>query len=173
MLYTAGQLDVPAAVRYPRGRGPGVPVEKTMQALPVGRGATLRRGGTGLELLAFGTMVDAARPAAESLDATLVNMRFVKPLDEALVAEIAATHRAIVTLEENAVAGGAGSAVLEALERRGQSLPVLQVGVPDSFVEHGSREDNLAAAGLDAPAVRAAVERFWRGLGLARAVPAG
>jgi 1-deoxy-D-xylulose-5-phosphate synthase len=118
-------------------------------------------------------MVDAARPAAEALDATLVNMRFVKPLDEALVAEIAATHRALVTLEENAVAGGAGSAVLEALESRGQLLPVLQIGVPDGFVEHGSREENLAAAGLDAPAVRVAVERFWRGLGLARAVPAG
>ncbi|HET8692373.1 MAG TPA: 1-deoxy-D-xylulose-5-phosphate synthase [Steroidobacteraceae bacterium] len=173
MLYTAAQLDLPAAVRYPRGRGPGVPVEKTLQALPVGRAQTLRRGGSGLALLSFGTMLEAARPAAEALDATLVNMRFVKPLDEGLVAEIAASHRAIVTLEENAVAGGAGSAVLEVLERRGQLLPVLQVGVPDGFVEHGSREDNLAAAGLDAHSVRSAVERFWRGLGYARAVPAG
>jgi 1-deoxy-D-xylulose-5-phosphate synthase len=173
MLYTAGQLDLPAAVRYPRGRGPGVPVGKVMQALPVGRALTLRRGGSGLALLAFGTMVEAARPAAEALDATLVNMRFVKPLDEALVAEVAASHGAIVTLEENAVAGGAGSAVLEALERQGLVLPVLQIGVPDGFVEHGSREDNLAAAGLDAPAVRAAVELFWHGRGLARAVPAG
>jgi 1-deoxy-D-xylulose-5-phosphate synthase len=100
-------------------------------------------------------------------------MRFVKPLDEALVAEIAATHRAIVTLEENAVAGGAGSAVLEHLQRIGSAVPVLQLGVPDGFVEHGTREDNLASAGLDAPAVRAAVERFWRSLGVARAVPAG
>jgi 1-deoxy-D-xylulose-5-phosphate synthase len=173
MLYTAGQLDLPAAVRYPRGRGPGVPVGKVMQALPVGRALTLRRGGSGLALLAFGTMVEAARPAAEALDATLVNMRFVKPLDEALVAEVAASHGAIVTLEENAIAGGAGSAVLEVLQRMGSAVPVLQVGVPDGFVEHGSREDNLTAAGLDAPAVRAAVELFWHGRGLARAVPAG
>jgi len=173
MLYTAGQLDAPAAVRYPRGRGPGAAVDRTMQALPVGRALTLRRGASGLALLAFGTMVEAARPAAEALDATLVNMRFVKPLDEALVAEVAASHRAIVTLEENAVAGGAGSAVIEALERLGSALPVLQVGVPDSFVEHGSREDNLAAAGLDAVSVRAAVEHFWRGAGGIRAVPAG
>ncbi len=173
MLYTAGLLDVPAAVRYPRGRGPGVAVEKTMQALPLGRAELRRSGGSGLALLAFGTMVEAARPAAEALDATLVNMRFVKPLDEALVAEVAKTHRAIVTLEENAIAGGAGSAVLEALQRIGSPLPVLQVGVPDAFVDHGSREDNLAAAGLDAASVRAAVERFWRGQGIARARPAG
>jgi 1-deoxy-D-xylulose-5-phosphate synthase len=173
MLYTAGQLDQPAAVRYPRGRGPGVAVEKTMQALPVGRAELRRRGASGLALLAFGTMVEAARPAAEALDATLVNMRFVKPLDEALVAEIAASHRAIVTLEENVVAGGAGSAVLEVLQRIGSASPLLQVGVPDAFVEHGSREDNLAAAGLDAASVRAAIERFWRGQGIARALPAG
>jgi 1-deoxy-D-xylulose-5-phosphate synthase len=172
MLYTAGLLDVPAAVRYPRGRGPGVPVEKTMQALPLGQAEMRRRGGSGLVLLAFGTMVEAARPTAEALDATLVNMRFVKPIDEALIAEVAASHRAIVTLEENAIAGGAGSAVLEVLQRLGSSVPVLQVGVPDAFVEHGSREDNLAAAGLDPSGVRAMVERFWRGQGIARARPA-
>jgi 1-deoxy-D-xylulose-5-phosphate synthase len=173
MLYTAGLLDQPAAVRYPRGRGPGAAIEKTMQALPVGRAELRRRGGSGLALLAFGTMVDAAGPVAEALDASLVNMRFVKPVDEAMIAEIAASHRAVVTLEENVVAGGAGSAVLEVLQRIGSTLPVLQVGVPDGFVEHGSREDNLAAAGLDAAAVRAKVERFWRGQGVARAVPAG
>jgi 1-deoxy-D-xylulose-5-phosphate synthase len=100
-------------------------------------------------------------------------MRFVKPVDEMLVAEIAASHRAIVTLEENAVAGGAGSAVLELLQRLGSTAAVLQVGVPDGFVEHGSREDNLSAAGLDAPSVRSAVERFWRSQGIARAVPGG
>ncbi|HEY8265610.1 MAG TPA: 1-deoxy-D-xylulose-5-phosphate synthase [Steroidobacteraceae bacterium] len=173
MLYTAGTLDQPSAVRYPRGRGPGVAVEKTMRALPVGRGEVRRRGASGLALLAFGTMVDAATPAADALDATLVNMRFVKPIDEALVAEIAASHRAIVTLEENAIAGGAGSAVLELLQRMGSPLPVLQVGVPDGFVEHGSRDDNLVSAGLDAAAVRATIERFWRGQGIARALPAG
>jgi len=173
MLYTAGQLDQPAAVRYPRGRGAGVAVEKTMRALPVGRAELRRQGAGGLALLAFGTMVEAAAAAADALDATLVNMRFVKPLDEALIAEIAAKHRAVVTIEENAVAGGAGSAVLEHLQRIGSTLPVLVIGVPDVFVEHGSREDNLAAAGLDAPGLRAAIERFWRGQGIARAVPAG
>ncbi|MGH8244119.1 MAG: 1-deoxy-D-xylulose-5-phosphate synthase [Steroidobacteraceae bacterium] len=173
MLYTAGQLDQPAAVRYPRGRGPGVRPEKTMQALPLGRAEVRKSGASGLALLAFGTMVEAARPAAEALDATLVNMRFVKPLDEELVADIAARHRAIVTIEENAVAGGAGSAVLESLQRIGVVPPVLQIGVPDGFVEHGTREDNLAAAGLDAESVRAAIERFWRGQAIARALPAG
>ena len=173
MLYTAGLLDQPAAVRYPRGRGPGVAVERTMQALPVGRAEVRRSGASGLALLAFGTMVDPAAAVAEALDATLVNMRFVKPLDEELVASIAASHRAIVTLEENTVAGGAGSAVLEVLQRIGSALPVLQIGVPDGFVEHGTREDNLVAAGLDGPAVRATIERFWRSQGIARAVPAG
>ena len=173
MLYTAGLLDQPAAVRYPRGRGPGVAVERTMQALPVGRAEVRRSGASGLALLAFGTMVDPAAAAAEALDATLVNMRFVKPLDEELVASIAASHRAIVTLEENTVAGGAGSAVLEVLQRIGSALPVLQIGVPDGFIEHGSREDNLVAAGLDGPAIRATIERFWRSQGIARAVPAG
>ncbi len=173
MLYTAGQLDQPAAVRYPRGRGPGVAAEKAMRALPVGRAELRRQGASGLALLAFGTMVGAAAATAEDLDATLVNMRFVKPLDEAMIAEVAASHRAIVTLEENALAGGAGTAVLEHLQRLGSNVPVLQVGVPDSFVEHGSREENLAAAGLDGAGVRASVERFWRGRGLPRAVPAG
>jgi 1-deoxy-D-xylulose-5-phosphate synthase len=173
MLYTAVSLDQPAAVRYPRGRGPGAAVQQTMQALPVGRAEIRRRGGSGLALLAFGTMVTPAATIAESLDATLVNMRFVKPLDEALVATVAAEHRAIVTLEENVVAGGAGSAVLEHLQRIGASIPVMQIGVPDTFVEHGSREDNLTAAGLDLPSIRTALDRFWRGQSLPRALPAG
>jgi 1-deoxy-D-xylulose-5-phosphate synthase len=173
MLYTAACLDQPAAVRYPRGRGPGVTMQRTMQALPVGRAETRRRGASGLAFLAFGTMVAPATAIADALDATLVNMRFVKPLDEALVATIAAEHRAIVTLEENVIAGGAGSAVLEQLQRIGATIPVLQIGVPDAFVEHGSREDNLTAAGLDIPSIRAAIDRFWRGQTLPRAVPAG
>ena len=173
MLYTALQLDQPAAVRYPRGRGPGVAVQRTLQALPIGRGEIRRNGGSGLALLAFGTMLAPAAAAADALDATLVNMRFVKPLDVDLVASIAGTHRAIVTLEENAVAGGAGSAVLECLQRIGSTVPVLQVGVPDGFVEHGTREDNLAAAGLDAPAVRQVIDQFWRRQAVPRAVPAG
>jgi 1-deoxy-D-xylulose-5-phosphate synthase len=173
MLYTAASLDQPAAIRYPRGRGPGVAVQKSMQALPVGRGEIIRQGGSGLALLAFGTMLAPAAAIADAFDATLVNMRFVKPLDEELVASAAASHRAIVTLEENTIAGGAGSAVLEHLQRIGSTVPVLQIGVPDSFIEHGSREDNLAAAGLDPPAIRATIDRFWRGHRVPRAVPAG
>ncbi|HEY7739743.1 MAG TPA: 1-deoxy-D-xylulose-5-phosphate synthase [Steroidobacteraceae bacterium] len=173
MLYTAVQLDQPAAVRYPRGRGPGVAVERGMQALPVGRAEVRRQGGGGLAILAFGTMVAPATAVAEALDATLVNMRFVKPLDEETVASVAASHRAIVTIEENVVAGGAGSAVLECLQQRGIAMPALQLGVPDRFIEHGSREDNLRAAGLDAAAIAAAVEAFWRSHALPRALPAG
>jgi 1-deoxy-D-xylulose-5-phosphate synthase len=173
MLYTAVMLDQPAAVRYPRGRGPGVTVQRVMSSLPVGRAELRRRGASGLALLAFGTMVAPAAAVAESLDATLVNMRYVKPLDEELVASIAAQHGAIVTLEENVVAGGAGSAVLEFLQRTGHRVPVLQLGVPDSFIEHGSRDDNLQAAGLDGPSIRTAIDRFWRRPGVPRAVPAG
>jgi 1-deoxy-D-xylulose-5-phosphate synthase len=173
MLYTAATQDQPAAVRYPRGRGPGVAVDHTMQALPLGRAETRRRGSSGLALLAFGSMVAPAAAAAEALDATLVNMRFVKPLDEALIASIAADHRAIVTLEENVIAGGAGSAVLEFLQRIECGIPVLQIGVPDGFVEHGSREDNLVTAGLDGASLRTVIDRFWRRPGMARALPAG
>ena len=173
MLYTAVSLDVPAAVRYPRGHGPGVAVQRTMQALPIGRAETRRHGSSGLALLAFGSMLAQTQPAADALDATLVNMRFVKPLDEELIRALAASASAIVTLEENTVAGGAGSAVLECLHGIGSGIPVLQLGVPDGFVEHGSREDNLSAAGLDTASVRSAVERFWRGRGRARALPAG
>ncbi len=173
MLYTAITLDQPAAVRYPRGRGPGVAVDRTMQALTPGCAETRRRGNSGLALLAFGTMVAPAAVAAEALDATLVNMRFAKPLDEALIAALAAEHRAIVTLEENVVAGGAGSAVLEFLQRIDCGIPVLQIGVPDGFVEHGTREDNLAAAGLDDAGIRARIDRFWREPAMSRARPAG
>ncbi|MCI0437122.1 MAG: 1-deoxy-D-xylulose-5-phosphate synthase, partial [Gemmatimonadetes bacterium] len=132
-----------------------------------------RHGGAGLALLAFGSMVEPAAAVAESLDATLVNMRFVKPLDEDLIAAVAAEHRAIVTLEENVVAGGAGSAVLEFLQRIDSGIPVLQLGVPDGIVEHGSRDDNLIAAGLDGVALRAAIDRFRRRPGMPRALPAG
>jgi 1-deoxy-D-xylulose-5-phosphate synthase len=173
MLYTALQVDGPAAVRYPRGRGPGVAVERAMQALPLGRAELRRQGGSGLALLAFGAMVTPAAAIAEAQDATFVNMRFVKPLDEDTVLSVAAAHRAIVTLEENVVAGGAGSAVLECLQRQGIAMPVLQLGVPDRFIEHGSREDNLRAAGLDAATLAVAIGEFWRGLARPIARPAG
>ncbi len=160
MLYTGTTLDAPSAVRYPRGTGPGVPVQKTMRALPVGR-AQLRRRGRGIAFLAFGAMVPVAEQVAGELDATVVNMRFVKPLDEAMVLAMAEGHDALVTLEDNAVMGGAGSAVNECLEAHGVMIPVLNLGIPDSFIEHGSRAECLQAAGLDADSVIKAVRR-WR-----------
>jgi 1-deoxy-D-xylulose-5-phosphate synthase len=161
MLYTATTLDGPALVRYPRGTGPGVTIESDMQALPVGQAEVRREGDGGLAFLAFGSMVAPALALAERLDATVVNMRFVKPLDVQTILDVAGTHAGIVTLEENAVAGGAGSAVAEALAEADISLPLLQLGIPDRFIEHGSREQCLSVAGLDAAGIATAVER-WR-----------
>jgi 1-deoxy-D-xylulose-5-phosphate synthase len=161
MLYTATTLSGPAAVRYPRGAGPGSSVIAEMSALPIGRAQLLREGRSGLLLLAFGSLVATAQKVAERLDATLVNMRFVKPLDEKLVVSLAARHRAIVTLEENATAGGAGCGVGELLAAEGLSVALLHLGIPDRFIEHGSREECLQAAGLDAVSVAGAIERWW------------
>ena len=161
MLYTGTTLSVPSAVRYPRGTGPGVPLAAEMTALPIGRAQYRREGRSGLAILAFGGLVEPARKVADRLDATLVNMRFIKPLDEELVIEIAKHHRAIVTIEENAVMGGAGSAVGEVLAAHGVQVPMLQVGIPDRFIEHGSRETCLAAAGLDLAGISASVENWW------------
>jgi len=161
MLFTGTTLSSPSAVRYPRGTGSGVPVIADMTALPVGRAQTRREGRSGLAILVFGTLLDSARKIAERLDATLVNMRFVKPLDAALVASVADRHRAIVTVEENAVMGGAGSAVAEALVAAGIQVPMLQLGIPDKFIEHGTRDTCLAAAGLDLAGLTASIERWW------------
>jgi len=161
MLYTASTLNFPAAVRYPRGTGPGVPIREEMTALPVGKAEIRREGRSGLALLAFGALVDSAQKIAERLDATVVNMRFVKPLDEDLVIAIASRHRAVVTIEENATAGGAGSAIGELLAAEDLSPSLLHLGIPDRFIEHGSREDCLAAAGLDLASLTGAVERWW------------
>src|SRR4051812_8377707 len=161
MLYTASTLSGPSAVRYPRGAGPGAAVSKEMSTLPVGKGEIRREGRSGLALLAFGPLVDSAQKIAERLDATVANMRFAKPLDEALVLKVAARHRALITLEENVVAGGAGSAIGELLAAEGVTMPLLHIGIPDRFIEHGSREDCLAAAGLDYASVAAAVEHWW------------
>ncbi|MDE2049993.1 MAG: 1-deoxy-D-xylulose-5-phosphate synthase [Gammaproteobacteria bacterium] len=161
MLYTGTTLCGPSVVRYPRGTGPGVPLEKAFTALPVGRALIRREGRCGLALLAFGPMLEPATRIAERLDATLVNMRFVKPLDESLILDLAGRHRAFITLEENAVQGGAGSAIAELLAAEGVSLPLLQIGIPDRFIEHGSRDSCLTAAGLDAQSLNATVERWW------------
>jgi 1-deoxy-D-xylulose-5-phosphate synthase len=163
MLYTATTLDGPALVRYPRGTGPGVALAQQMTALPVGRAQIRREGRSGLAMMVFGTLLDSAQKIAERLDATLVNMRFVKPLDEDLVIALAEKHRAIVTIEENVTAGGAGSAVGELLTSEGLLLPLLQIGIPDRFIEHGSRDSCLTAAGLDAAGLSASVEHWWAG----------
>jgi 1-deoxy-D-xylulose-5-phosphate synthase len=155
MLFTAFRMDAPAAVRYPRGTGPGAEILQQMSALPVGKGEIRRRRGAStngakkVALLAFGAMVRPALEAAEELDATVANMRFVKPLDEALVLELAGSHDLLVTVEENVVMGGAGSAVLEALERAGRCVPVLQLGLPDRFIDQGDPGIQLASVGLN------------------------
>jgi 1-deoxy-D-xylulose-5-phosphate synthase len=164
MLYTAFTLDAPAAVRYPRGSGPGVAVEADMSALAIGKAQVVRdarRRPARLAILAFGSMVQPALVAGEQLDATVVNMRFVKPLDGELIASLAGSHDAMVTVEENVVAGGAGSGVAEALAQRGITRPLLHLGLPDVFVEHGDPATLLARCGLDARGIAASiVERF-------------
>jgi 1-deoxy-D-xylulose-5-phosphate synthase len=148
MLYTAFMLGSPAAVRYPRGSGTGAPIRGEMAMLTVGRGE-VRREGERVAILAFGSLLHPASEAAEELNATVANMRFVKPLDEGLIAELADTHTLLVTVEENVVMGGAGSAVAEVLERQGRTVPLLQLGLPDRFVEHGAPGLLLARCGLD------------------------
>jgi len=143
-------------VRYPRGVGTGAAVQKELTPLPVGK-AEVRRRGRGIAILAFGAMVAPCARVADALDATLVNMRFVKPLDEDLVLDLARSHAAFVTVEDNAIAGGAGSGVAELLASHGIAEPLLQLGLPDGFLDHGSREELLAQAGLDAPSIERAI----------------
>ncbi len=163
MLFTAFELNSPAAVRYPRGTGPGTVIQQEMQALPIGKGE-IRRAGKKLAILskkvailAFGSMVRPALEAGEELDATVANMRFVKPLDEALVAELAASHDLLVTVEENVIMGGAGSAVLEALQRLRIKASVLQIGLPDRFIDHGDPALQLKSCGLDKDGIVASI----------------
>ena len=158
MLYTAFQHDGPAAVRYPRGCGSGVAVVKSMQALTIGRGE-IRRKGRKIAILAFGSMLIPAMQAGEKIDATVANMRFVKPLDIALITQLAAEHDLLVTVEENAVMGGAGAAVMEVLQGLGADIAVLCLGLPDRFIEHGTHETMLADCGLNADGIIAAIEK--------------
>jgi 1-deoxy-D-xylulose-5-phosphate synthase len=173
MLYTATTLQQPSAVRYPRGAGPGTKVSKEMTALPLGRAVTRREGRGGLSILSFGTLLPAALAAAEDHDATVLDMRFVKPMDREAVLRVALKSRALCTIEENVVAGGAGSAVGELLADAGVALPLLHIGIPDRFIEHGSRDDCLAMAGLDAASIRQRIGQWWRGLDEAEAVQGG
>ncbi|MEY4685013.1 MAG: hypothetical protein RLZ25_1472 [Pseudomonadota bacterium] len=159
MLYTGFQHNGPAAVRYPRGKGPGAAVEESMTLLPIGK-AEVRRKGKGIAILAFGSMVTPALEAGETLDATVINMRFIKPLDEACILEMAASHDLIVTVEENTVAGGAGNGVNEVLNAHGIKTPILTIGLPDRFIEQGSREEVLTDAGLDTAGILASISAY-------------
>ena len=160
MLFTAFGLNSPSAVRYPRGSGPGVAIEPTMRAVPVGKGE-IRRDGRRIALLAFGSMLKPALDAAEELNATVANMRFVKPLDNELVVKLALSHDLLVTIEENTIQGGAGSAVVESLLKQNVTTNVMQLGLPDCFIDHGDPAAMLVECGLDKAGIVAAVtERF-------------
>ncbi|MFO0394494.1 MAG: 1-deoxy-D-xylulose-5-phosphate synthase, partial [Lysobacteraceae bacterium] len=163
MLTTGLKHEGPAAVRYPRGTGPGVAVPTTLDTLPIGK-AEVRRRGKGVALLAFGALLPAAEQVGAELGLTVVNMRFVKPLDRELLLELAATHDGFVTLEDNVVMGGAGSAVLELFAQEGVIKPTLLLGLPDRFQDHAAREELLAEAGLDAASIRASVLKRWPAL---------
>lgn len=164
MLYTALTLDTPTAVRYPRGSGPGVVPEKEMRALPVGKGEIRRRGKPGgVVIMAFGAMLGPALEAAVALDATVANMRFVKPIDTALVAELAADAVLVVTVEENVIMGGAGSAVAEAAAALGFGAHMLHLGLPDRFIDHGDPVQLLAQCGLDAAGIVRSVTAALQG----------
>ncbi|MBI3778991.1 MAG: 1-deoxy-D-xylulose-5-phosphate synthase [Gammaproteobacteria bacterium] len=158
MLTTGFQLDGPAAVRYPRGAGPGVAVDPALQTLPIGK-AEVRREGQRIALLAFGSMLAPALEAGAAFNATVVNMRFVKPLDEELVRELARTHELLITIEENVVAGGAGGAVNECLVMAAMPTRVVNLGLPDRFIEHGDHREQLAQCGLDAAGIRRTILR--------------
>jgi 1-deoxy-D-xylulose-5-phosphate synthase len=169
MLSTAYHYPGPASVRYPRGSGIGAAIEKELTTLPLGKGE-IRREGKGIAILAFGTMVPPSLAAGEVLDATVANMRFVKPLDVELVKQLAATHEALVTVEEGAVMGGAGSAVSEALAEAGIVKPILHLGLPDKFIDHGDAGQLLAACGLDAKGIAESVRKRFGSKGEPRLV---
>ncbi|MFM1979507.1 MAG: hypothetical protein RLZ68_772 [Pseudomonadota bacterium] len=156
LLSTAYAQEHPVAVRYPRGSGAGVAVSASLDGLPFGKGEIRQQGST-IALLAFGTLLYPALEVAKAIGATVVNMRWAKPLDTELLLQVARSHQALVTLEEGAVMGGAGSAVLEALQAANVQIPVLQLGLPDTFIEHGDPAKLMAMQGLDATGIQASV----------------
>ena len=160
MLSTGFHHQGPAAVRYPRGTGPGVALESSLATLPIGK-AEVRARGTRVALLAFGATVPAAEQVGKELGLTVVNMRFVKPLDRALILELAKTHEGFVTVEDNVVMGGAGSGVAELLNAENVQFPILHLGLPDAFQHHASREQLLSEAGIDAEGIRSSVLGRW------------
>jgi 1-deoxy-D-xylulose-5-phosphate synthase len=164
MLYTGLTLDSPSSVRYPRGTGPGVAIEKAMTALPIGKGVVTREfkgfDARRVAILAFGAMVKPATEAGEELNATVANMRFVKPIDHELIFKLATTHDYLVTVEENVVMGGAGSAVSESLSAQDLNIPILHLGLPDQYVEHGDPATQLADCGLNREGIVQSI-RVW------------
>jgi len=170
LLYTCYQHKGPSAVRYPRGTGTGVRISKEMTRVPIGQSVTVREGSAPVAILSFGVLLPAAMAAADKLDATVIDMRWVKPLDEARVLELAHSCELLVTLEDNAIAGGAGSAVNELLQRQALTTPVLNLGLPDTYVDHGKREEQLAWVGLDAAGVLAAIQKRLTALNAGRSV---
>ncbi|ACE82992.1 1-deoxy-D-xylulose-5-phosphate synthase [Cellvibrio japonicus] len=172
LLYTAYQYPGPAAVRYPRGTGAGAVIEQAMTALPIGKGV-VRREGKQVALLCFGTLLPTAAQVAEKLGASLCDMRFVKPLDSELIARMAASHSLLVTLEENALAGGAGSAVSEYLNSQGIAIPLLQLGFADEFIDHNSQKQQLAQQGLDAKGIETAITQHLAMMAAATKAVAG
>lgn len=159
MLYTAFKLDSPTAVRYPRGTGPGAEIQQEMTELPIGQGV-VRRQGNKIAFLAFGSMVSPCLAAADDLDATVADMRFIKPLDEKLIADLAAGHELLVTVEENTIMGGAGSAVMELLCRRKMLVQILTLGLPDVYLDHGDHAQMLAECGLDKAGIIQSVQKY-------------
>ena len=158
LLSTAYHHTGPAAVRYPRGKGPGVTIERNLRPEPIGKAVT-RREGTSVVILAFGSMVGPALEVGDKINATVIDMRFVKPLDEELIGDMATRHQLVVTLEENVVLGGAGSAVNEFLLRSNYQIPILNLGLPDTFVEHGKVPEMLARVSLESDSVARAIEK--------------
>ena len=157
LLYSAYHYEGPAAVRYPRGKGTGATIEQQMTSLPIGKGVKIKAG-KDIAVLNFGTLLSAARVAATPLNASVYDMRWVKPIDEELIKQLSGSHKLIVTLEENSVSGGAGSAVSEYLSSQGIVIPILQLGLPDVFIDHGKREKILASIGLDSEGIYTSIQ---------------
>jgi 1-deoxy-D-xylulose-5-phosphate synthase len=175
MLYTGFTLSAPSAVRYPRGAGPGVALQTEMTALPVGKGVLIREikgyETNRVAILAFGSMVKPAADCGEELNTAVANMRFVKPIDHDLIFRLATTHDYLVTIEENVVMGGAGSAVAESLAAQDLNMPLLQLGLPDHFVEHGDPAVLLADCGLNREGIAQSIRRWLARISAAAAVP--
>jgi len=161
MLHTAYQHNGPTAVRYPRGGGLGAKPQAAMSLLPIGKGE-IRRQGKRTALLAFGSLLGQALQVGEQLDATVANMRFVKPIDRDLILELASTHELLVSLEENAIIGGGGSEIARILQAAGSPARLLQLGLPDRFIDHGDQSQLLAEIGLDAAGIQKNIEEAYR-----------